>query len=168
MFHVQRSVGDPPDVQLRAGRLSPRATDVQKIKKIPFPQLTAESTAQLVRMLERGMTDLRGAKSESVEKYTARWSYLTTLSCRLYFQDLLDQKQFLRWLVDALSSSAAKGTLLVPILVSLLSEFARSRALSLLLIRALTPGCEQASPTCQPFAAFSRGILEVSAGCVSL
>ncbi|KAJ9066206.1 hypothetical protein DSO57_1011759 [Entomophthora muscae] len=132
----------------------------QKIKNIPFPQVTAESTTQLMRVLERGMADLRGAKSEAVEKHAARWSYYTALSCRLYSQDLVDQKQFLRWLVDGLSSSTSKGALLVPILVALLSEFARSRALSLLLIRALTPACEQASPTCQPFAAFCRGILE--------
>ncbi|KAI0241701.1 hypothetical protein L0F63_005019, partial [Massospora cicadina] len=133
----------------------------QQTKKITHPQLTIEWTSQMMRLLERGMGDLlRGAKGECLDKYASRWSYYSTLSCRLYFQDLLDQKQFLRWLVDGLSNSWAKGALLIPILISLLPEFARSRALCLLLIRALTPGCELASATCPPFPAFCRGILE--------
>ncbi|RKP23579.1 hypothetical protein SYNPS1DRAFT_30664 [Syncephalis pseudoplumigaleata] len=75
---------------------------------------------------------------ESRQRWTSRWWYSTRLAELLHNEGLVDQRHFLKWILDRLASSGLEQTVvLLPLVIALLEDIVRSRALSRLLIDAL-------------------------------
>ncbi|KAI9292889.1 hypothetical protein K502DRAFT_62271 [Neoconidiobolus thromboides FSU 785] len=104
--------------------------------------LSHEWTNLFIKILEKQILLIiknTETENEGVEKkFVSKWNYCIQVSKLLYDQDILDQKLFLRWLVESINNSIVKCALLLPLILSLLSEFSRSRALCIMKIRSLT------------------------------
>ncbi|KAI8049845.1 transcription mediator complex subunit Med12-domain-containing protein [Syncephalis plumigaleata] len=75
---------------------------------------------------------------ESRNRWTSRWWYSTRLAESLHNEGLVDQRHFLKWILDRLATSGLEQTVvLLPLVLALLDDIIRSRALSRILINAL-------------------------------
>lgn len=75
---------------------------------------------------------------ESRQRWTTRWWYSIRLAECAHNEGLVDQRCFLKWLLDRLAISGLEQTVvLLPLVVALMPDIARSRALIRLLIDAL-------------------------------
>ncbi|KAI9596310.1 hypothetical protein BDF19DRAFT_438722 [Syncephalis fuscata] len=77
-------------------------------------------------------------RMESRQRWTSRWWYSTKLAESLHNEGLVEQRYFLKWLLDRLATSGLEQTVvLLPLVTALLEDIVRSRALSRLLIDTL-------------------------------
>ncbi|RKP09035.1 hypothetical protein THASP1DRAFT_29164 [Thamnocephalis sphaerospora] len=75
---------------------------------------------------------------ESRTRWTGRWWYSTWLAEWLHSDGLMEQRHFLKWVLDRLATSGLEQTaVLLPLVAALQDDIARSRALTRLLIDAL-------------------------------